>query len=154
MGLLNIFKKKKRIPSLDLPPPPLPVSIEPDIPTIRVRPELELPKFPELPEESEEIEQVEEERRFEEPAVEKSVEPMETVQSTVSELFVSVDDYRSVMQNASAVRAKLMTSESTLKSLTDLHAEGERVLDKWARELSDVERKLSRVDAEIARAQL
>lgn len=156
MGLLSFLKKKKRV-SLDLPPPPFVAkAVEPDIPAIRVSESSELPdlpKFPELP--SEPVEDVHEE--VSEPVREPLLleqPPVPSVQRPASELFVSVDDYRAVMQNASAVRAKLMQTESALKQLAEIHEEGERVLEKWARELSDVERKLSRVDAEIAKAQL
>ena len=153
MAFLDLFKKKK---SLELELPPLPSKPLEEIPPIRPA---ELPEFPPIPEQQVEEEAPEEFVPQQSPRVvvhapSVSEEAVPQLRVAPSELFVSVDDYRKIMQDTNFVRARLIETESSLRHLSELRAEEERVVERWSRELSEVERKLARIDHSIAKAQV
>ena len=163
MSFLDLFKKKKKIMAFELPPPPLPPkapSFEEEIPSIR--PSRELPEISEEQQLSLPIEETDT-KTDELPQLPVSNlrerDLMQTLTETVErvapkQLFVSVDDYKKVMQGTNIIRAKLIETETAVKRLSALSAEEDQIIEKWSKELTDVERKLARVDHIIAKVQL
>ncbi len=66
--------------------------------------------------------------------------------------FVSVDEYRKVMEHANKARARLFEAEELVRRLGELKVQEEREFDKWRAQLEDIEKKLSYVDSVIAKA--
>ena len=155
MSFLELFKKKKKLGAFELPPPPLPLkpsSFEEEIPSIRP-----LERAEELPLPVSQEDTFEAQQEFVSP--EEKSEPIftdrtERVSVAPRRLFVSVDDYKKVMQGTNVIRAKLIETESAIKRLSALTTEETHIIEKWSKELADVERKLSRVDQVVAKAQL
>lgn len=140
----------------------------PELPEILAHEEIELPEAPtpEIPEipppedhHEETLLPVPEEKpvvpQLEEvPAVfDQTIEPQEIVRKPVGPMFVSLDDYRTIMEHSNRVRAKLMESEDFLKHLNEIKVEEEKTFAKWQSQLEDIERKLGHVDRIIAKAQ-
>jgi hypothetical protein len=135
--------------SVDLPEPPAPEMPEmpahEDFPAPEPvkefempQPQSERPDFPELmPAESHDA-----------PAFEQR----ETVRRSVGPAFVSVDDYRTIMEHSNRVREKLAEAEQFVHRLHEIKAEEESVFEKWRGQLEDVERKLGHIDRVIAKA--
>ncbi len=153
MTFLDLFKKKRSL-DLDIPPPPLPSKPFDEIPPISPA-EPALPEFPPIPEEVqlEAPAEMPEKRTFL-PVQEFDETPTPKIRAPPAQMFVSVDDYRKIMQNTNAIRARLIETESSLKHLSELRVEEEHLVERWSRELAEVERKLSRVDHAIAKAQV
>lgn len=167
-------KKKKQLEMPELPPPPSPPGLGPpssdlapaipesslDIPELPAPPDFEhddstidLPEAPSpelpqpeevyapiVPEPMEEIHDV--------PVFEKE----ETVRKPVGPAFVSVDEYRIIMDSSNRVRAKLSEAEDYMHRLTEIKSEEDKLFDKWRAQLEDVERKLGNIDRVIAKA--
>ena len=127
-------------------------------------PEAPMPEMPEAPTATEEALTFPE--STEEPAVaghelepEVSVfdrtreEPREIIRKVTGPVFVSMDDYRTVMEQSERVRAKLAEAEQVVHRLDEIKIEEEKVFDRWRVQLEDVERKLGHVDRVIAKAQ-
>lgn len=87
----------------------------------------------------------------EEPAM-SAFEPRETLRKPVGPAFVSVDEYRNIMDQSNRVRDKLTESEQFVHRLHEIKAEEEQVFAKWRGQLEDVERKLGHIDRVIAKA--
>jgi hypothetical protein len=83
---------------------------------------------------------------------ERAVESREPMRRVPGPMFVSVDDYRTIMEHSERVRAKLADAEQFVHRLGEIKAEEEKVFDKWRGHLEDVERKLAQVDRVIAKA--
>jgi len=153
MAFLDLFKKKKSL-ELDIPPPPLPKPFE-EIPPVRPEGLSELPEFPSIPQELPQEESPQEE--IVQPLAEPEIAPVPAhvpqLREAPHQMFVSVDDYKKIMQNTNSIRAKLIETESSLAKLSELRAQEEHLVDRWSKELAEVERKLARVDHAIARAQ-
>lgn len=157
MTFLDLFKKKKSL-ELDIPPPPLSSKPFDEIPPIRFAESAEstLPEFPQIPEEVQPeapaAELFEKQTFLPVPALDEN--PIPQIRVPPAQIFVSVDDYRKIMQNTNTIRARLIETESSLKHLSELRAEEEHLVERWSKELAEVERKLSRVDHAIAKAQV
>ncbi len=115
-------------------------------------PEAPLPELPEAPT-PDGMEPVESRGPFtvEEPTLEPSGR-VETVRRPVGPAFVSVDEYRSILENSNRVRAKLVEAEEFVRRLNEIKAEEENAFEKWRVQLEDIERKLAHVDKVIAKA--
>ncbi len=157
MSFLELFKKKKKQGAFELPPPPLPLkpsSFDEEIPSIRPPETMEELPFPP----QDEIETKQEfppaEETYEEKPTLVFPDKPERVSVAPRRLFVSVDDYKKVMQGTNIIRSKLIETESAIKRLSALTTEETHIIEKWSKELADIERKLSRVDQTIAKAQL
>ncbi len=161
MAFFGLFgKKEKKVVELELPPPPAPpkAPIE-EIPPIRpgelppLPPppqEFPLPEFPPIPA----PEEAPQEPLPAVPVTPERPEVTAEVRPLPRQLFVSLDDYKKVMQDTNTIRAKLIETEAAIRRLAELRTEEEHVVEKWSRELSEVERKLARVDHAIAKAQV
>lgn len=176
MSLLSVFKKKKA-KTMDLPPPPMPV--DQDMPEL---PEIEAPPAPDvvqppvepspLPQQQEwQAPPAPEPIREPEPTFEMPQEitppemsPMETVtvdepeailprRDPVSPLFVSTNDYQAILDGIAEIRTTLGDSENILSRLTEIKNTQEKVFSNWKTHLEDIERKISYVDAIIAKSQ-
>jgi len=159
MSFLELFKKKKKLGAFELPPPPLPLkpsSLEEEIPSIRPLERAEELPLPASQEDTFEAQQefVSPEETHEEKSEPVFTDRTERVSVAPRRLFVSVDDYKKVMQGTNVIRAKLIETESAIKRLSALTTEETHIIEKWSKELADVERKLSRVDQVVAKAQL
>ena len=155
MSFLELFKKKKKLGAFELPPPPLPLktsSFEDEIPSIRPPENSEITSFPITEEEKQEYTPLEETPEEKNSPV--FVEKPERISVAPKRLFVSVDDYKKVMQGTNVIRAKLIETESAVKRLASFASEETQIIEKWLKELAEIERKLSRVDQTIAKAQL
>ena len=86
------------------------------------------------------------------PVFERAIESREPVRRMPGPMFVSVDDYRTIMEHSERVRAKLADAENFVHRLGEIKAEEEKVFDKWRGQLEDVERKLAQVDRVVAKA--
>lgn len=76
----------------------------------------------------------------------------ETVRRPVGPAFVSVDDYRSIMEHSNRVRSKLSEAEEFMHRLVEIKADEEKTFEKWRSQLEDIERKLGQIDKVIAKA--
>ena len=76
----------------------------------------------------------------------------EALRKPVGPVFVSVDEYRTIMENSNRVKAKLSEAEDFLHRLEEIKTEEEKVFDRWRGQLEDVERKLGHIDRVIAKA--
>jgi hypothetical protein len=139
----------------------------PAAPSFEHEPELEAPapELPEAPVPEAEVVEKKEEYAVPEPAELTPVEepevsvfdrtlaaPERTVRP-VGPVFVSVDEYRAIMENSNRVRAKLMEAEEFMQRLNEIKAEEEKAFERWRGQLEDVERKLGHIDRVIAKAQ-
>ena len=88
---------------------------------------------------------------IEEPAM-SAFEPRESVRKPVGPAFVSVDEYRTIMDNSNRVRDKLAEAEQFVHRLHEIKTEEENVFEKWRGQLEDAERKLGHIDRVIAKA--
>jgi hypothetical protein len=170
---MGLFKKKPSVYLPELPPLPSPPGISSpvgDIPPIRPPEDLsesvhDLPELPpapggeELPEppmpEIPEAPSPEGPEMIEPaPALEPAEEIIERerIRKPIGPAFVSVDDYRAILESSNRVRSKLMESENFLKRLQEIKEEEERTFEKWRSQLEDVERKLGQIDRLIAKA--
>lgn len=151
---LPAFESKPR--GLELPELPAAPSFEheeqPEFP------EAPTPEIPEAPSPDEvspmdvrEPVAVEEPTLAEAPEI-SSPERLERVRRPVGPAFVSVDEYRSILDNSNRVRSKLMEAEEFVRRLNDIKVEEEHTFEKWRVQLEDIERKLAHVDKVIARA--
>jgi hypothetical protein len=127
-------------------------------------PEVPAPELPEapVPEEPQPVEEAPEpmpvpeltpvEEQPEVAIADRTLEGREMVRKPLGPTFVSVDEYRAIMENSNRVRAKLMEAEGTMRRLSEIKGEEEKTFDRWRAQLEDVERKLAHVDRVIAKA--
>lgn len=133
---------------VDIPEAPAPEL--PEAPGVEVQ---EVPTFPEPPTMEEGISGHELEPAPEIAVFDRTIEePREIVRKMPGSMFVSVDDYRVIMDHSERVRAKLADAEHFVHQLGEIKAEEEKVFDKWRSQLEDVERKLGQVDRIVAKA--
>ncbi len=128
-------------------------------------PEAPAPELPELPQPDEEGIEVPESYEKEE-AVElapveeappeavfdRTIAGREIVRKHVGPVFVSMDDYRAIMEGSNRVRAKLTETDEIMHRLNELKTEEEKTFERWRVQLEEVERKLSHIDRVIAKA--
>jgi len=106
----------------------------------------EIPEAPAMPE----LAQVEE---HEVSVFDRTIAAPERAFRPVGPTFISVDEYRAIMENSNRVRAKLMEAEEFMRRLNEIKAEEEKTFERWRGQLEDVERKLGHIDRVIAKAQ-
>ena len=153
-------------PSLDLGPPG---EVAPELPELPAAPafaheeeapaelpEAPSPEMPEVP-----MPSPEERATPEEISAAPSFEPVEeapefpereVLRKPVGPAFVSVDEYRSIIDNSNRVRAKLTEAEQYLHRLEEIKSEEEKLFEKWRSQLEDVERRLGHIDRVISKA--
>lgn len=73
----------------------------------------------------------------------------ETVHQRQTPLFISVDDYKRILSQAAAVKAKLSDAEHTMGTLRELKANEEKIIEKWKWQLEDIEKKLSSIERSL-----
>ena len=149
MALFGFLKKKQE--ELPMPPPPTPPEMIPllqgDIEEIRA-PETHIePPLPELPPAlpAPTPMPVEEKEVLEEPSI--------ITRPSIKPTFVAMEDYKRIINDTNAIRAKVMEAENFVRKLSDLKNEEEKAFEKWKTQLEDVEKKLSYVDQLIAKAE-
>jgi hypothetical protein len=76
----------------------------------------------------------------------------ETVRRPVGPAFVSVDEYRNIMEHSNRVRSKLSEADEFVHRLSEIKADEEKTFDKWRAQLEEIERKLGQIDRVIAKA--
>lgn len=177
---MGLFSKKKPKAEMDLPPPPAPpedggirelgdiepIKAEPTAPIQEVpdehfeekpeimpfeerpSPEVPSPEIPEIPT-GMEIREEPEISKFPEPVFEEPEQ--ERIRRPVGPVFVSVDEYRKIIDDSNRVRAKLEEAEEFMQRLNSIKQEEEQIFDKWQSHLETVEKKLSRIDRLLAR---
>lgn len=156
MAMFPFLKKKTDIP---LPPPPAPPDIAPvlrgDIEPIRAPEPAELPE-----EESYKPFELRPEPVFEpipelplEPVEDKTIASEPPQQPLIKPAFVSVDDFKRIINDTNTIRAKLMDAEKFVRKLSDIKNEEEKAFEKWRNQLEGIEKKLSYVDQLISQAQ-
>ncbi len=99
------------------------------------------PKIEEVPEE----EQVPIEEEM--PVAER-----ETVRPQVGPAFVSVDEYRNILEHSNRVREKLDEADGMVARLHEIKASEEKTFGKWRSQLEEIERKLGQIDKVISKA--
>lgn len=77
---------------------------------------------------------------------------VERIRKPVTAVFVSANDYRTIMKSAIGAKDKLIASAEVVRQLEELENAKENVFEKWRGYLEDVERRLERVDNIIAAA--
>jgi hypothetical protein len=92
------------------------------------------------------------EEQFHESPVSDSTIAPQRMRRSPGPMYISVDEYKSILDNSNRVRVKLTEAESYLHRLEEIKAEEEKSFDRWRGQLEDVERKLARVDSVIAKA--
>ena len=137
---------------IEVPMPDMPEAPEPGIGE-----EIEAPQMgdmghvePFVPEEAHEIASFSESQPEEAPSFQ--VPDRETVRRPVGPMFVSVDEYRTIMEHSNRVRSKLSEAEEFMHRLVEIKADEEKIFDKWRSQLEDIERKLGQIDRVIAKA--
>jgi hypothetical protein len=152
---LPSFEPEEEKP-IELPEAPSPEM--PELPEPSTLPEIEPHEIPELPPMDSDTGHVEPlvPETFEEPS-EKYEEPAEipereTIRESIGPTFVSVDDYRNIMDSSNRVRAKLDETDEFVKRLAEIKSEEEKTFGKWRSQLEEIERKLGQIDKVIAKA--
>ena len=153
------FLKPKRKEELPLPPPPAASSAAPnELPEIRTDtaapyqpPEQPLlPEIPVMPEEPEispapvieaPIETHEEEQPTEEPPSE-----------TPGHVFVTIGDYKTIVDKTNAIQARLTEAQNVLKTIEEIKTQEDKELARWKTTLDQLDKRLSYVDKLISQA--
>lgn len=180
--VFGFFKKKKDSANLEMPLPPeekhAPIG---DFPSIRPSEELpapneELNDFPEMslsdkdegfPEPPKPEDFIKEElpappsAMLEESDVapevfDRTVEeevPMPASRPRLKPIFVGVDEYSKINENANVIRGKLMEADEFVKRLNHLKAKETELLSGWKSRLEDLDKKLNFVDELVGKAQ-
>lgn len=161
---MGLFAKKKQ-GSMELPPPP-PRKDD------NINNEFELPELPPFPEEKPEKEEnlfaelpplpavpsFNETAKERMPAKEFTIEaPAErqilTEKMPMKPLFVSVEDYKFILEGIDLVRKKILESQSAMDDLERLKTEEEKLLDEWKTRISDIEKKLEYIDRAVLKSE-
>lgn len=83
------------------------------------------------------------------------VSPQESsspVLSSGGPLFISIQDYRSILHGTQLIKDSLSKSEELISSMDSLKEHSLKTLELWQAQLEDVERKLAYVDEVLAQA--
>ena len=80
------------------------------------------------------------------------IEERETVRKPVGPAFVSVDEYRNILEHSNRVRAKLDEADEFVNRLVEIKSEEEKAFDRWRSQLEEIERKLGQIDRIISKA--
>lgn len=177
--VFGFFKKKRDSANLEMPLPPEEKN-EPigDFPSIRPSQELPAPaeephdfpemEFPEeaLPEPPRPEDVLKEElhapsKMFEESDVspevfDRTIEeevPMPASRPRLKPIFVGVDEYSKINEDANVIRGKLMEADEFIKRLNQLKAKETELLSNWKSRLEDLDKKLNFVDELVGKAQ-
>lgn len=134
------FEHDEEVPAPELPEVPRPE----EAPALAEAPEVsEAPAMPELaPVDESEVS-----------VFDRTIAAPERAVRPVGPTFISVDEYRAIMENSNRVRAKLMEAEGFMHRLNEIKVEEEKTFERWRSQLEDVERKLGHIDRVIAKAQ-
>ena len=109
--------------------------------------ELELPEIKSRQYEKEEL--VEEKPEY---SREEASEEPKTVVAQIKPIFVSVNEYKNILNNANALRARLLTAEEHMNKLTEIKKMEEKAFGSWRAKLEDLDKKLAYVDNLITKA--
>jgi|SRR3989344_5551850 len=116
--------------------------------------ESSLPDFPpSLPAPAEEKEVTVFDRTLTQEGVEFKKSEVEKVRVLPQSAFIAVEDYKRIVNDTNAIRARVMTAEGFAKKLAELKADEDRSLERWRSHLEDVEKKLAYVDQLIEKAE-
>lgn len=180
--VFGFFKKKKDSANLEMPLPPeekhMPIG---DFPSIRPSEELSAPKeephdFPEMdfPEEEgalpepprpedilkEELpappSEIMDESEVAPEMFDKTIEeevPMPASRPRLKPIFVGVDEYSKINEDANVIRGKLMEADEFVRRLNQLKTKETELLSNWKSRLEDLDKKLNFVDELVGKAQ-
>lgn len=154
---LRPLEEKQAPPMLEQPPalsqPSLPQEVN-SLPEAPLPSVVEAPSFPELkPVAVKEVVPVKQSKKvFDKTLREDVLSKKPVIREPAQPLFVSVDDYRAIIEGANVVRSKLLEADETVRRITELKSRGEREFDRWRKMLEDVEKKMSYVEAVVAKA--
>ena len=140
MGILSIFSKKKKIPELRLPLPPpglkkrehIPSEL-PDIKGSEVEISGPVPKWKPHPAPAKEAA----------PAFEI---PPSAMAEEEKPIFVSVEDYKAMVDSADYIKGKLSDVEEIASKMNELKRHGDKELELWKSQLEDSEKKLAFIE--------
>ena len=173
MGVLDFFAKKRKAPELELPPPPpleelqakarlarAPQKLPSDIPPVRGR---ELPELP-TPPKPEEMLPPPPAIELPKPVPDKTVPVPEMPEAPEAPhppvapegelpMFVSVQDYKAILEGMTFIKNKIADTEKTSKRLTDLRQHGKKEFEAWRGIFEDIQRKLTYVDEVVFESQ-
>jgi len=125
MGIFDIFSKKKQEPSLPLPPSELAKGrFMSELPDIRGSEIEEIPAAEEMP---------------------VYAQPGEAREG-VKAAFVSVQDYKAMVDGAEYIITKLSQAEAMIASMQELKKHGDKEIELWKTKLDDVQKKLAFVE--------
>jgi len=124
MGIFSIFSKKKQEPELPLPPSGMAEGhLESELPAVKGS---ELSDY-----------QIGETSRFE-----GMPEPRERAKAA----FVSVQDYKAMVDGAEYIRDKLSQAEAMIAGMQELKKHADKEIEMWKAKLDDVQKKLAFVE--------
>lgn len=180
--VFGLFKKKNDSANLEMPLPPeekhVPVG---DFPSIRPSEEFPVPKE-EPPSDFPEMESREEESFLPEPprpedvlkeelpvpskildeseaapevfdrTIEEEV-PMPVSRPRLKPIFVGVDEYSKINEDANVIRGKIMEADDFVKRLNQLKTKETELISNWKSRLEDLDKKLNFVDELVGKAQ-
>ncbi len=69
---------------------------------------------------------------------------------TKAPVFVKIDEYKDIMDMMSLVREKLRQAKFLLDKIAELKAQEDSELATWAKELEDVESRVSAIDKTLS----
>jgi hypothetical protein len=79
--------------------------------------------------------------------------PMPVSRPRLKPIFVGVDEYSKINENANAIRGKIMEADEFVKRLNHLKVKETELLSSWKTRLEDLDRKLNFVDELVGKAQ-
>ncbi len=124
MGIFGIFSKKKQEPELLLPPSGMAEGhLESEIPAV---------KGSEMAEEP----MTEETHSFGMPETRESAKAA----------FVSVQDYKAMVDSAEYIRDRLSQAEAMIAGMQELKKHGDKEIEMWKTKLDDIQKKLAFVE--------
>ncbi len=164
---MGLFSKKKR-EGMELPPPPPATPAEeegfelPELPPLPEEPAdkdlfSELPELPPLPEDIEMLGGWPKKEEIIPPKPKEISVPVEKQlfpkKEPLQPLFISVDDYRFVMEGIERIKRKILESQEAMELLEKLKKDEEKLLEEWKTKILDIEKKLSYVDKAVLKAE-
>jgi hypothetical protein len=124
MGIFSIFSKKKQEPELPMLPTGMPAAhFDSDLPDVKGSEMADFqmaknPSFGELPE----------------------------AREAAKAAFVSVQDYKAMVDSAEYIRTKLSQAEAMIAGMQELKKHGDKEIEMWKTKLDDVQKKLAFVE--------
>jgi uncharacterized coiled-coil protein SlyX len=161
MGVLDFLRgRKKKKKPLPLPTPVTPIKqpIKTDIPpikpivkkvdTVPKPPILEKPPILDIPKPIKKIDHL--------PAIvrKKEPQPLDQVHTTkdMKHIFVSSNEYASIIEKTNVIRSKLLASDDVISKLSQLQTVEQKELKKWQDQLEGLEKKLTYMETVLAKS--